>query len=140
MDEARWEHFSHDADMGVRGIAPSLAAAFEQAALGLTAVVTDPSAIEPRERVELCCCAEDRELLLYDWLNAIVYEMATRKLLFARFSVELQDGELRAAALGEPVDPARHQPAVEIKGATMTELAVRQRDDGSWLAQCVVDV
>ncbi|MDD9936249.1 MAG: archease [Myxococcales bacterium] len=140
MDEARWEHFSHDADMGVRGIAPSLAAAFEQAALGLTAVVTDPSVIESHERVQLRCAADDTELLLYDWLNAIIYEMATRKLLFARFSVEVQDGELRATALGEPVDAARHQPAVEIKGATMTELAVRQRDDGSWLAQCVVDV
>jgi SHS2 domain-containing protein len=38
------------------------------------------------------------------------------------------------------VDVARHQPAVEVKGATFTELKVRRTDQGEWLAQCVVDV
>jgi SHS2 domain-containing protein len=41
---------------------------------------------------------------------------------------------------GEPVDVARHTPAVEVKGATLTELAVRQEADGTWVAQCVLDV
>ena len=40
---------------------------------------------------------------------------------------------------GEPIDLERHHPAVEIKGATYTELAVL-RKDGHWTAQCVVDV
>jgi len=31
--QARWEHFEHGADIGVRGFGPTLAAAFEQAAL-----------------------------------------------------------------------------------------------------------
>jgi SHS2 domain-containing protein len=38
------------------------------------------------------------------------------------------------------VDVARHQPAVEIKGATYTELKVGRTDNGLWFAQCVVDV
>jgi SHS2 domain-containing protein len=46
---------------------------------------------------------------------------------------------LTATARGEPVDVARHEPAVEIKGATYTALAVEQTD-GQWRAQCVVDV
>jgi SHS2 domain-containing protein len=37
------------------------------------------------------------------------------------------------------VDPVRHEPAVEVKGATYTALRVQQTD-GHWLAQCVVDV
>ena len=49
-------------------------------------------------------------------------------------------GELQAEIRGESVDRTRHTPAVEIKGATFTELAVRQQADGRWLAQCVVDV
>jgi len=61
-------------------------------------------------------------------------------MLFSRFEVELEDGRLRARAHGEPVDVARHRPAVEVKGPTLTELAVRREPDGSWLAQCVVDV
>jgi len=47
---------------------------------------------------------------------------------------------LRATAWGEPIDAARHHVAVEVKGATYTELAVKHRDDGQWVAQCVVDV
>lgn len=38
---ARWEHFPHQADIGVRGMGATLAQAFEQAALALTAVIVD---------------------------------------------------------------------------------------------------
>jgi SHS2 domain-containing protein len=31
-------------------------------------------------------------------------------------------------------------PAVEVKGATLTELKVSRNADGLWTAQCVVDV
>lgn len=37
-----WEHFEHGADIGVRGIGATKASAFEQAALALTGVITDP--------------------------------------------------------------------------------------------------
>ena len=80
------------------------------------------------------------ELLLVDWLNALVYEMATRRMLFSRFVVRLNGHTLHATAWGEPVEVARHQPAVEVKGATYTELAVKQDEEGRWIAQCDVDV
>jgi len=136
---ARWEHFPHDADIGVRGFGATRAEAFEQAALAMTAVSTDPSLVEPRERVDIECSAADDEFLLADWLNTLVYEAAARGLLFSRFSVELEHQHLRASAWGERVDPARHHPAVEVKGATYTALRVA-RLDGEWVAQTVVDV
>ncbi len=82
-----WEHFPHEADMGVRGIGPTKEAAFEGAALALTAVITDPDEVIPTQQVTITCQAPDDELLLVDWLNALVYEMATRKMLFGRFEV-----------------------------------------------------
>ena len=135
-----WEHFAHEADMGVRGIGSTCAEAFEQAALALSAIVTDLTAIHPAQKVEIACAAPDAELLLVDWLNAIIFEMATRHMLFGRCEVQLADGQLAGVAWGEPVDLDRHQPAVEPKGATYTSLAVRRQQRGSWLAQCVVDV
>jgi len=66
--------------------------------------------------------------------------MATRGLLFGRFQVAIEGDRLRATAYGEPVDRARHQPAVEVKGATMTGLEVRRSAQGEWRAQCIVDV
>jgi len=140
MTRRRWEHFPHDADIGIRGIGASKEEAFAQAALALTAVITDPRAVAPKDMVEITCEAPDDELLFVDWLNALVYEMATRHMLFSRFEVHLNEEQLRARAWGEVVDVARHQPAVEVKGATYTELVVKQDPSGAWLAQCVVDV
>lgn len=135
----RWEHFEHGADVGVRGYGASKAGAFEQAALALTAVVADPAAVRPLERIELACEAPDDELLFAEWLNALVYEMSTRKMLFSRFAVRLEGARLAAEAWGEAVDAARHQPAVEVKGATYTMLRVA-REGAGWVAQTVVDV
>lgn len=138
--DGHWEHFAHEADVGVRGTGASREAAFAQAALAMTAVITDPGRVEPRTAVAIECHADDIEILLADWLNALIYEMATRRMLFARFEVVIEEGRLKATAWGEAVDAARHRPAVEVKGATYTELAVRRGADGSWIAQCVVDV
>lgn len=136
---AGWEHFAHDADVGVRGIGSTLSQAFEQAAIALTAVVTDPAAVAPRIDVAVHCEAPDDELLLAEWLNAVIYEMAVRRMLFSRFDVHIDGGRLEAVAWGEPVDVGRHHPAVEIKGATYTALRVAHDADG-WLVQTVLDV
>ncbi|MFO7285274.1 MAG: archease [Gammaproteobacteria bacterium] len=140
MRESRYEHFPHDADVGVRGIGASPAEAFEEAALALTAVITDPVRVDAAERVEIRCEAPDIELLLADFLNAVIYEMATRGMLFGRYEVKIEGASLEAAAFGERVDVEKHRPIVEAKGATLTSLRVEQRADGTWLAQCVVDV
>ncbi len=139
MDSERWEHYAHEADMGVRGYGATREQAFAQAALALTAVITDPGNVAPREAVDIECEAPDLELLLVDWLNAIVYETSTRRMLFSRFEVQIHETRLRGRAWGEPVDPARHHPAVEVKGATYTTLKVAKQES-EWIAQTVVDV
>ncbi|KPJ90727.1 MAG: archease [Gammaproteobacteria bacterium SG8_11] len=140
MQTSYWEHFEHEADIGIRGIAPSLAEAFEQTALAMTAVVTDLSQVNSDIEVNIECAAEDEEILLVDWLNSLIYEMAIRKMLFSRFKVTIEHDQLTAIAAGEAVNIEKHQPAVEIKGATYTELKVMRQPDGLWLAQCVIDV
>lgn len=135
-----WEHFTHAADMGVRGWGPTTEKAFEQAAIAVTATIADPDSIRCTHRVQVHCEAPDPELLLADWLNALIYEMATRHMLFGRFKVQIRDGRLEGTAWGEAIDRARHQPAVEVKGATYTELAVRDDPDRGRIAQCVIDV
>ena len=140
MREEKWEHFAHEADMGVRGLGMTREEAFEQAALALTAVVTDPKTVIENQVVDIACEAPDDELLFVDWLNALVYEMATRNMLFSRFEISINGQILTGRAWGEKVDVARHHPAVEVKGATYTALDVSKGESGTWLAQCVVDV
>jgi tRNA nucleotidyltransferase (CCA-adding enzyme) len=136
---APFETFPHDADIGVRGRGETLGEAFAAAGRALTAVVTDPGSVREVLSVEIACEAADPELLLFDWLNALVFEMATRHVLFGRYEVRVEGPLLRARAFGEPVEVARHHPAVEVKGATWTGLRVA-REGGAWVAECVVDV
>lgn len=141
LAHAHWEHFPHEADVGIRGVGPTKADAFAQAAVAMTAVVTDLGTIRIERTVPIVCWAPYDELLLVDWLNALIYEMTTRRMLFRDFVVKIDpDGRLQAEASGELLDEERHQPAAELKGAMLAELHVGQDADGLWSAQCIVDV
>lgn len=139
MTIPRWEHFYHEADIGVRGYGADLAQAFSQTAMAMIAVITDPALISPRETIDVHCHAPDNEILLVDWLNAIIYEIATRGMLFSRFEVTIEQHSLSATLWGERIDIEKHHPTVEVKGATFTALRVQQTND-ECMAQCVVDV
>jgi tRNA nucleotidyltransferase (CCA-adding enzyme) len=134
-----FRHFAHGADLGVTGEGQTAEEAFAQAALALTRAVTDAE-VAPKSHVAVACEAPDLELLFVEWLNAVIYEMAVRQMLFSRFSVAINGARLSGDLWGEAVDPARHAPACEPKGATYTALRVAQEDDGLWRASCVVDV
>lgn len=69
----------------------------------------------------------------------VSHQMAARRMLFSRFEVRIEDRQRHGLAWGEPVGPARHHPAVEVKGATDTALRVG-RDDDRWFAQAVLNV
>lgn len=136
---AHWEHFPHGADIGIRGVGANPAQAFEQAAHGLTALVTDRP-VRALAQVRIACAAVDLDLLLIDWLQALIFEMGTRHMIFGRFAVTIDDGRLDARVWGEPIEGSDHELAVEVKAATHTRLHVGRGDNGLWQAQCVVDV
>lgn len=143
MSDSGWQHFDHVADMGIEATGANLEDTFVQAALGMTAIVTDAQ-IADVQPVEIRCQAPDEELLLIDWLNAIIFEMATQRLLFGRFDVSIAPVaagyELTGTAWGEPVRRDHHHPAVELKGATYTALDLHRQAGGGWVARCVIDV
>ena len=140
MEQGRWEHLEHDADIGLSADAATREALFATMAEALTAIITEPAGVQPQEAVSICCEAPDDALLLADWLNALIREMSTRGMVFGRFDVTIDGQRLQAQVAGEVVDRARHRPAVEVKGATYTDLDVTKDDDGRWHGRCVVDV
>jgi len=136
---ARWENFPHDADVGVRGWGATAAEGVEQAAQALTAVFTYAK-VQPKIPIQVTCEAPDLELLFVEWLNAVIYEMAVREMLFGRFAVKIKGHRLEGTLWGEPVNVERHAPACEPKGATYTALRVAEDAEGIWSAACIVDV
>ena len=135
-----WKHFHHQADIGIRGIGQTLQEAFEQGAMAMMAVICSPDTIEPNECVEIECEADEKDLLFADWINALIYEMDVRKMLFSRFEVKLDNHKLTGTAWGEKADPDKHEFAVEVKAATFMELKAYKNNDDQWVVQCVVDV
>lgn len=140
MQQRKWEHFEHEADIGLRAVSQTREGLFEAMGEALTAIITEPGGVRSVETVTVRCEAPDDALLLVDWLNALIFEMGTRSMVFGGWHVELQGQTLEGRLEGEAVDRLRHQPVVEVKGATYTALSVTQDSAGCWHGQCVVDV
>ena len=113
--------------------------AFEDAAVGLTAIVTDPSLITPAQSVNIECRGGDEEDLFFKWMSKIIFEMDIRKMLFDRYEVKIDNLKLSAIAFGEKVNFEKHSPAVEPKAVTLNQLCVKKEND-KWICQCVIDV
>ncbi len=134
-----WETFAHDADIGIRGRGKSLEEAFSHAALALTSVITNPLNVTRQAQVKIQCQELDIELLFLDFINALIFEMDTKRMIFGNRQVKIDGSQLEVLAQGEIIDVLKHDPAVEVKGATLTELKVYKEQE-LWCAQCIVDV
>ncbi len=134
-----YETFEHEADIGVRGYGDSIEEAFANTAAAMYSVMVNFSRVEPREKRNVSVSATDRELLLVEWLNALLALSDIERMIFCRFEVKVSGNALSADAWGEPLDRERHEPNVEVKGATYHMLSVT-RTGGRYAAQCVVDV
>lgn len=140
-------YFEHDADMGIIGRGESVEQAFENAAKAVFAMMTGPAEVDLRTSVTIEFEEADAELALVTWLNRLLGEARSRALVFGQFHLR-RDGaspkgtssgaRWSGTAEGEPWR-AGLERGVEVKGATLTGLAVTQRD-GVWEARCVVDV
>lgn len=131
-------YFDHDADIGIEGHGDSPEAAFESAAEAMFAVMTDLSSIRPVQEIRVEFFETDLELALVVWLNRLLAAARENNLAFSRFRLRQQDGHWSGSAWGEPWQET-FERGVEVKGATLTMLSVKQ-SNGSWRACCVVDV
>ena len=132
--------FEHTADLGLRIRAADLDTLFAEAAMALfSAIVEDLGTIRPERMIEVRLEEEDRELLLFDWLKALLYHFDAGHLLFARFAVRVSGGEMVGTAWGEPLDRSRHVLDHEVKAITYHGLRLTEVDDG-WEAEVIVDI
>lgn len=133
-----YAYFDHGADIGLVGRGPTLEAAFEAAAAATFAIMVDLSAVRPATAVRFTFEEADVELALVTWLNRLLAEARAADLVLGRFRVHRHGAHWSGEGWGEPWR-ADLERGVEVKGATLTMLAVR-RGAGGWEARCVVDV
>ncbi len=130
----------HTADVGLEARGADLAELFSNAARGMFAVIAAPDTVRPSKELLVKAEAEDLENLLVNWLSELLYLSATQGILFCRFDIaQIDPQHIVAKALGEPIDPSRHELYTEIKAVTYHELKV-QKQDQRWIARVLFDV
>jgi len=135
-----YEVFEHTADIGLRIRAASLNELFADAARGLFALIVenlDAVRLLQVESLHLDC--DEREYLLFDWLNELLFRFDSRGLLYAEFNIGVTDRGLDAELRGESLDVGRHRLDHEVKAITYHGLKVEQTPDG-WLAEVILDI
>ncbi|MFW6448290.1 MAG: archease [Halobacteriota archaeon] len=135
-----YELHPHTADVAVEAGGPTLGAAFAAAADGMAACQADGELPAGGDRFDVRVTAEDREALLFDYLDRLIYERDVRNVLPVdnEATVEATDGgyTLRGSARGVALETIA---AREVKAVTYSEMAVERRDDG-WRVYVVLDV
>ncbi len=133
-----YDYFEHGADIGVIGLGATLEQAFIAAASATFAIMVDPDRVQPCASRVIAFEEEDIELALVRWLNALLAEARLGGLALSHFELTHAGSHWQGSAHGEPWREA-HGRGTEVKGATLTELAVTEQA-GRWQARCVVDV
>jgi SHS2 domain-containing protein len=139
-----YEYLDHTADMGVRGIGPTLERAFSEGALAMLAAMADLDRVQCSHSFPIRCTASDIPFLFVEWLNEILYQREVNDVLLAKACVtrikQTQDGwTLEGTAYGEPLDLERHETHTEVKDATFSGLEYRHEGE-SHVVQCILDV
>jgi len=130
----------HTADIGIAAAGESLAALFQQLALGMRQVMTETADIEPQRKIQLEVQAADRQELLVNWLGELLYRFEAEQFLPGCFEIdEICEQQLKASVWGETLDPKRHQLEREIKAITYHQIEVEPTANG-WRAQVYVDL
>jgi SHS2 domain-containing protein len=133
-------YFEHGADIGLIGRGASVERAFEAAARAMFAIMVEGGADAAHEPIAASIefAEDDIELALVRWLNALLAAAREQRGVFSEFRLARDGGFWRGEARGVRwrADDAR---GTEVKGATLTALAVRPAN-GGWEARCVVDV
>ncbi len=137
---AKYRQLPHTADLAWRIRGQSLGELFENAAGALTATMVDRRYLRRRERRSIELESPDREALLVDWLNHLLYLFDVEGFLGREFHLtSWSERRLKATAWGEAFDPERHPEKSAVKAATYHHLEIRPWGDG-WQATVVLDM
>ncbi len=130
-----YRFLDHTADLGVEAWAPTLDAAFEEAARGVFAYVLEPTRVDAVGEVQVEVTGRDAEELLLNWLDELLFVQQTELVAFEGYHVdelENRPGDdddawhLTARVTGEDYDASKHGHIHEVKAVTYHGLLVER--------------
>ena len=135
-----FEFIDHTADIGILAYGADMKQVFANAARGLFSIITNLDNVTSTKKLDIRVTAPDREALLINWLNELIYLFEVKEMLFNRFDITtITDTNLKATGYGEKINLAKHELKTQVKAATYHMLKIEQ-NDGGWKAQVIFDV
>ncbi|MCD6476571.1 MAG: archease [Candidatus Aenigmarchaeota archaeon] len=118
----------------------TLKEAFENAALGFWEIMTDTSKIKPKIKKIIKVKSENKESLLYDFLEQFLILHDSENLVFSKFKIiKFSENELECETWGEEFDPKRHIDKTSIKAITYHEMKIGKKN-GKYFVHFIVDI
>lgn len=132
------------ADIAFDAWAPTLEELFGEAARAtMQVMVENLSEVRPAQTLEVKLEQENEEMLLFDFLNELIFYKDARRLLLLPVEISITPADygfvLRASLSGEEIDVVRHQMNTDVKAVTMLRYKLEQVENG-WRATVVLDV
>jgi len=132
------------ADIAFEAVGRDLPELFRDAADATMNVMIDNlDAIEPRETRNIELSNEKIDMLLFDFLQELIYFKDAERLLLRTREVRIDERDqkcfLKAEAAGEPLDAARHHQRADVKAVTLHDFSV-EKEDGGWKARVLLDI
>lgn len=132
------------ADIAFEASGKTLEELFIQAALATTNVmVRDLKQIEGKERREILIEDDEIDMLLFNFLQEIIFYKDAEQLIFSRYDIKIRkEGphfNLKAEFYGERLDMNKHDLIVDVKAVTLHKFEVKKTDAG-WEATVILDI
>jgi SHS2 domain-containing protein len=109
----------------------------------MNVMIENMDAIEPRETRRIQLENDKIDMLLFDFLQELIYFKDAERLLLRIHEAQIDEKEggysLKATATGEPLEPARHQQRADVKAVTLHDFRV-EKTDGGWRARAILDI
>lgn len=140
-------HYLEDigiADIAFEATGRDLPELFKDAADATMSVMIDNlGAIEPRETRDIELSNDQIDMLLFDFLQELIFFKDAERLLLRVRRVQIDEKNkkyfLRAEVAGEHLDDVRHEQRADVKAVTLHNFSVEKKD-GGWRAQVLLDI
>ena len=135
-----FEIIDHTADIGIVSHGADIKQVFSNAALGLFSLITELDSIKENIQREIRLSSQDRESLLVEWLNELIYIFDVDHVVFKRFEFyHFNERELKVRCFGDKINPKQQEIKREVKAATYHMLAINKENNG-YKAQIIFDI
>jgi SHS2 domain-containing protein len=129
QDVKRFDVIDHTADVGIVAYGRDLREAFANAAHGMFSLIAEATEGNEDFRRQVDLHAPDREALLVDWLNELIFIFEVDHAILSSFEIhDVSENRLLARVGGHRIDPTRDQLRAEVKAATYHSLRIEENN------------